>query len=124
TELLEAASSSKILKAKSSSGFSMPSWLIFLARIRAQVVFPTPLGPQNSKACARWLLSMALSRVLVMACCPTTSLNVWGRYLRAETTNYSIEKSLRHKDKNCAHILGGEKGILAGVVNKALGIKE
>jgi len=53
TELLEAASNSKILNAKSSSGLSVPSELIFFANILAQVVLPTPLGPQNSKACAR-----------------------------------------------------------------------
>ena len=30
------------------------SWqLIVLARIRAQVVFPTPLGPQKRNACAK-----------------------------------------------------------------------
>jgi hypothetical protein len=27
--------------------------LIVLAKIRAQVVFPTPRGPQNKNACAR-----------------------------------------------------------------------
>jgi hypothetical protein len=27
--------------------------LIVLAKILAQVVFPTPLGPQNKNACAR-----------------------------------------------------------------------
>jgi hypothetical protein len=36
--------------------------------------FPTPLGPVNNRAEARWLLSMAFNKVLVMFC-PTTSLN-------------------------------------------------
>ena len=89
TELFDAASSSKILKAKSSSGLSVPSELIFLARIRAQVVLPTPRGPQKSNACARWLFSIALVRVLVIACCPTTSLNVCGLYFLADTTKGS-----------------------------------
>ena len=53
TELLEAASNSKILKAKSSSSLWLPSWFIFFANIRAQVVLPTPLGPVNKSACAK-----------------------------------------------------------------------
>ena len=50
TELLEAASNSKILKAKSSLFEVAPSSLILFARILAQEVFPTPLGPVKSKA--------------------------------------------------------------------------
>ena len=90
TELFEAASNSKILNAKSSSSFSVPSWLIFLARIRAQVVLPTPRGPVNNKACAKWSLSIALSKVLVIACWPTTSLNCVGLYFLADTIKCSI----------------------------------
>ena len=37
-----------------------------LAMIRAQVVLPTPRGPQNRKACAKVLLRMAFFNVLVM----------------------------------------------------------
>ena len=33
--------------------------LIVFARIRAQVVFPTPRGPQNKNACAKWLFTIA-----------------------------------------------------------------
>ncbi len=91
TPLLEAASNSKILKAKSSSKLVFSSLLIILARIRAQVVLPTPRGPVNNKACARWLCSIAFSSVFVMACWPTTSLKVCGLYLRADTTKCSIE---------------------------------
>ena len=90
TELFEAASNSKILNAKSSSSCSVPSWFILLARIRAHVVFPTPLGPVNSKACARWWFFMAFSRVFVIACWPTTSLKVVGLYFRADTMKCSI----------------------------------
>ena len=90
TLLLEAASSSKILKAKSlSPSVGVVFSLIFLARIRAQVVLPTPRGPVKSKACARWSLAMAFSRVSVIAFCPTTSRKVCGRYLRAETMKFN-----------------------------------
>src|SRR5258708_40367089 len=64
--------------------------LIVLARIRAQVVFPTPRGPQNRKACANWLFLMAFLRVVVMCDCPTTVEKSWGRYFRAETINLSM----------------------------------
>jgi len=47
---LEAASSSNILKAKSSSLDSAPSSLILFAKILAQDVFPTPLGPVKRRA--------------------------------------------------------------------------
>ena len=33
---------------------------------------------------------MAFFKVLVMDCCPTTESKVVGRYLRAETTKFSI----------------------------------
>src|SRR4051794_29100064 len=61
-----------------------------LARIRAQVVLPTPRGPQKRNACANCLFLIAFLSVVVMCCCPTTVLNVCGRYLRAETINFSI----------------------------------
>jgi hypothetical protein len=60
------------------------------AKILAQVVLPTPLGPQNKKACAKWLLSMAFFRVVVICACPTTVLKFWGLYFLAETTKFSI----------------------------------
>ena len=47
TELFDAASNSKILYEKSSIGLSLLNLLISFAKILAQVVFPTPLGPQN-----------------------------------------------------------------------------
>jgi hypothetical protein len=54
------------------------------AKIRAQVVFPTPRGPQNKNACAKWPVFMAFFKVLVICAWPTTVLNVAGRYLRAD----------------------------------------
>lgn len=100
TLLLEAASSSKMLKEAFSlndlqeehslqgstllTGFSQ---LITLARILAQVVLPTPRGPQNKKACANWSVWIAFCRVLAIWFCPITSSKRTGLYLRAETTN-------------------------------------
>ena len=83
TPLLEAASSSKILY--SFCVFSLTD----LAKIRAHVVLPTPLGPQKRYACAILLFNIALCRVAVMCFCPTTSLKLAGRYLRADT-RYSL----------------------------------
>ena len=60
------------------------------AKIRAQVVLPTPLGPQNKKACAKWLLKMAFFKVVVICDWPTTVLKFWGLYFLAETTKLSI----------------------------------
>ena len=69
TELFEAASSSNTLNAKSSFGsISVPRLFIFLANMRAQVVLPTPLGPQKSIALAILPKSMAFCKVCVMAC--------------------------------------------------------
>src|SRR5690606_41359588 len=97
TELLEAASSSWILnefpllKARQDAqvpqaSFSavMFSQLIVFARIRAQVVLPTPRGPQNKKACASWLFLMACFSVLVICCWPTTRSHVAGLYFLAD----------------------------------------
>jgi len=64
--------------------------LIVFARIRAQVVFPTPLGPQNKKACASCPLRIAFFKVEVIDCCPTTVSNVAGLYFLADTTKLSI----------------------------------
>jgi len=68
------------------------SQLIVFARIRAQVVLPTPRGPQNRKACATWLFLIAFFRVLVIDFCPTTVSKVCGLYFRAETMKFSINK--------------------------------
>jgi hypothetical protein len=61
-----------------------------LAMIRAQVVLPTPRGPQNKKACAKVLLRMAFFNVLVIELCPTTVSKVMGLYFLADTTKFSI----------------------------------
>jgi hypothetical protein len=42
------------------------SQLMVFARMRAQVVFPTPRGPQNKKACAKWPDRIAFFNVVVM----------------------------------------------------------
>ena len=89
TELLLAASSSCTLKdwpllnemhdlhlSQASPSEEMDSQLMVLASILAQVVFPTPLGPVNKNAWARWLLMMAFFNVVVMWDCPTTVANV------------------------------------------------
>lgn len=103
TELLEAASSSNTLNeaellkdwhdshALQGSNVSVRCrQLSALAKMRAQVVFPTPRGPQNKKACATWPVRIAFFNVEVMASCPTTELKVVGLYLRADTIKLSI----------------------------------
>jgi hypothetical protein len=68
-----------------------------LAKIRAQVVLPTPRGPQKRYACASFPLATAFLSVVVSACCPTTASNDEGRYFLAETiyskmiTNYKLQ---------------------------------
>ena len=64
--------------------------LMVLAMMRAQVVLPTPRGPQNRKACAKVLLRMAFFKVLVMEPWPTTVSKVIGLYFLADTTKFSI----------------------------------
>ena len=64
--------------------------LMVLARMRAQVVLPTPRGPQNRNACANWLFLMAFFSVVVMCDCPTTVEKFWGLYFLADTINLSI----------------------------------
>jgi hypothetical protein len=61
-----------------------------LANILAQVVLPTPLGPQNKNACASWLFLMAFFSVVVICACPTTVLKFCGLYFRADTMNLSM----------------------------------
>src|SRR6186713_2732347 len=58
--------------------------------MRAQVVLPTPLGPQKRKAWASWLCLIAFFSVVVICDCPTTVSKVCGLYFLAETTNLSI----------------------------------
>lgn len=105
TELFEAASSSYTLNEAESlndlqEGHSLQgsksavkcSQLSAFANILAQVVFPTPRGPQNKNACATCCDLMAFLRVETIASWPTTVLKVDGRYLRAETIKFSISK--------------------------------
>ena len=86
--LLKALHDSHSLQASSVS----VGWrqLMVLAMIRAQVVLPTPRGPQNRKACAKVLLRMAFFKVDVMDSCPTTVSKVAGLYFLADTTKFSI----------------------------------
>jgi hypothetical protein len=72
-------------------GFSQ---LIVLAKILAQVVLPTPLGPQNKKACASWLFLIAFFNVVVICDCPTTVSKFCGLYFRADTMNFSIPPAI------------------------------
>ena len=79
TELFEAASNSKIfnefpfanevqlshlLHASPSAETSVQ--LMVLAKILAQVVLPTPRGPQNKNAWATWLVKMEFFKVEVI----------------------------------------------------------
>ena len=59
--------------------------LIVFAKILAQVVFPTPRGPQNRYACASFPLWMAFLSVVVSDFCATTDSKLSGRYFLAET---------------------------------------
>ena len=51
---------------QASPSFVLVSQFIVFASILAQVVLPTPLGPQNKNACASWLLVMAFFNVVVI----------------------------------------------------------
>jgi hypothetical protein len=84
------------------------------ANIRAQVVFPTPRGPQNKKACASCPFFMAFFRVVVICDCPTTVEKSWGLYFRAETINLSIIKLLwqtysKYQSRQCPLFLSLKK---------------
>ena len=61
--------------------------MISLAKILAQVVFPTPLGPQNKYDWASWFDCIAFFRVDVTEDWPTTSSNEVGLYFLADTKN-------------------------------------
>src|SRR5258705_4686243 len=75
---------------QASPSFVWFSQLIVLAKILAQVVLPTPLGPQNKNACASCWFLIAFLSVVVICDCPMTVSKVCGLYLRAETMNLSI----------------------------------
>ena len=98
TELLLAASSSKMLYERwSLKAWQLSQWLhaspisvgvrqlMALAKMRAQVVLPTPRGPQKRYACANFPLLTAFFSVVVRADWPTTESKDTGRYLRADT---------------------------------------
>ena len=53
-----------------------------LARMRASEVLPVPRGPAKRYAWRTCPRSIAFSSVRTTASWPTTSPNVWGRYLR------------------------------------------
>ena len=106
TELLLAASNSCIFSdvpslndlqelhlLQASPSFVCFSQLIVFASILAQVVLPTPLGPQKRNACANWLCLIAFFKVVVICACPTTVSNVCGLYFLAETMNLSMKKN-------------------------------
>ena len=102
TELLDAASSSWIQYERpsrketqdshspqgviSSPGFEQ---LIIFAKIRAVVVFPTPLGPQNRYAWASCPRFMEFDRVLAITSCPIRVPKDSGLYFLADTI-YSL----------------------------------
>jgi hypothetical protein len=65
------------------------------AKILAQVVFPTPLGPQNKNDCANLPLDSAFFSVSETCSCPTTSVKRKGLYFRAETIKFSITANVR-----------------------------
>ena len=56
-----------------------------LAKILAALVFPTPLGPQNSYAWASWPLAIEFFSVLTMFSWPTRDPKESGLYFLAET---------------------------------------
>jgi hypothetical protein len=76
----------------SAAGFSQ---LMALARMRAQVVLPTPRGPQNKNAWASCLFRIAFFSVVVICDWPTTVEKSCGLYFLAETMNLFINASLR-----------------------------
>ena len=65
---------------------SGPMQLRAFAKMRAQVVLAVPRVPQNRYPEAMRPSPMAFFSVRVMWSCPTTSSNVWGRYLRYRET--------------------------------------
>ena len=70
---------------KSKSGFGPPVAFKAFAKIRATEVLPTPRDPEKIKLCGMRPEDNAFLSVVSVACCPTTSSNDCGRYLRAKT---------------------------------------
>ena len=71
------------------------------ARRRAQVVLPTPRGPENRNAWASCPSDIAFLSVLETCDCPTTESKVEGRYFLAETTNPSTDAKLIKEFEEC-----------------------
>src|SRR5438445_10110470 len=84
SERLEAISAQEeqLLQGRGVGPFSQ---LSALARRRATVVLPTPLKPEKRYAWWMRFCATAFWRVVTIGAWPTTSSNVWGRYLRART---------------------------------------
>ena len=61
-----------------------------LARIRAIVVLPTPLGPQNKYAWPVRFILMAFCKVWTIGFWPITSLKTCGRNFRAMTWYFIV----------------------------------
>ena len=98
TELLDAASSSWMQYERPSLNDTQDSHspqgsisgpgleqLIIFAKIRAVVVLPTPLGPQNRYACASCPLLMELDSVRAILSWPSRVSNESGLYFLADT---------------------------------------
>ena len=74
------------------------SQLMVLANILAQVVLPTPLGPQNRNAWAKWLFLIEFFNVFVMDVWPITLSKVVGLYFRAETKKLSMKYAVKFRE--------------------------
>ena len=109
TELFDAASSSNMLYSK----FSSKSF-IFLARILAQDVLPTPLGPQNKRAWGIFWLSIAFDNVFTIASCPIISLKSLGLYSEADDID---EFSINNKYKNWKKLLTNSYSFFIKIIN-------
>src|SRR5688572_32673802 len=75
------------------------------ATILAQVVFPTPRGPQNNNAWASLLLSMAFLSVVVICSWPTTSSKPVGLYFLAETRSEEHTSELQSQSNLVCRLL-------------------
>src|SRR6185369_11973997 len=109
TELLLAASSSWMFKEvpslkemqelhllQASPSEVLFSQLIVFAKILAQVVLPTPLGPQNKNAWASCWFLIAFLSVVVICDWPMTVSKVCGLYFLADTMNLSMRSVDSH----------------------------
>ena len=84
--------------------------------MRAQVVLPTPLGPQKRNAWASWLCLIAFLSVVVICDWPTTVSKVCGLYFLAETTNLSIIKMIEIRDVKPDFMDCNNKEVLDAVI--------